>query len=139
MEPAPPCTCTQWSSPNPTLSVGSSNRVGTRSGRTLASSDSSATRAERLADRTDAKVATASTSVPPAVAKEEIVTQSADTPSAYGCGHRGDVERDDEAGDTPRDRRGEAPVAQRPHQWSLAREKQQRHESERQCHRQDHL
>jgi len=36
----------------------------------------SATRAERFADRTEAKVATASTSVPPAVASDEIVAQS---------------------------------------------------------------
>src|SRR3954468_2330953 len=116
MEPVPPCTWTQWSSPNPTFSVGSSNRVGTSSGRTLASSDSSASRALRLAERTDAKVATARTSVPPAVASEEIVTQSADTRSPYGRGHRGDVQGDDETGDTPRDAGGEAPVAQRPHQ-----------------------
>ena len=34
-------------------------------------------RAERLAERTEANVATASTSVPPAVASEEIVAQSA--------------------------------------------------------------
>src|SRR5262249_25088748 len=47
------------------------------SGRRFARSDSSATRAARFADRTDANVATASTSVPPAVASEEIVTQSA--------------------------------------------------------------
>src|SRR6185437_6515237 len=37
----------------------------------------SATRADRLADLTELNVATASTSVPPAVASEEIVTQSA--------------------------------------------------------------
>jgi hypothetical protein len=42
-----------------------------------ASSDSSATRAARFAERTDEKVAKASTKVPPAVASEEIVTQSA--------------------------------------------------------------
>jgi hypothetical protein len=36
----------------------------------------SATRAERLADLTELNVATASTSVPPAVASEEMVTQS---------------------------------------------------------------
>jgi hypothetical protein len=42
----------------------------------------SATRAERLADLTELKVATASTRVPPAVASEERVTQS--TPLAVG-------------------------------------------------------
>jgi hypothetical protein len=51
------------------------------SGRNPASSDRSATRAARFADLTEAKVAPASTSVPPAVASEEIVTQSA-MPSA---------------------------------------------------------
>ena len=40
-------------------------------------SDRSAVRAARFADLTELKVATASTSVPPAVASEEIVTQSA--------------------------------------------------------------
>jgi hypothetical protein len=39
--------------------------------------DRSAARAARFADRTDPNVATASTKVPPAVAREEIVTQSA--------------------------------------------------------------
>jgi hypothetical protein len=47
-----------------------------KSGRSPASSERSAT-AERLADCTELNVATASTSVPPAVAREEIVTQSA--------------------------------------------------------------
>jgi hypothetical protein len=37
----------------------------------------SVARAERLAERTDANVAAARTSVPPAVASAEIVTQSA--------------------------------------------------------------
>ena len=45
-------------------------------GRNLTSSDRSAVRTARLAERTEAKVATASTSVPPAVAREEIVAQS---------------------------------------------------------------
>lgn len=49
-------------------------------GRSPASSDRSAARAARLAERTDEKVATARTSVPPAVASAEIVTQSAMTP-----------------------------------------------------------
>ncbi len=42
-----------------------------------ASSERSATRAERFADLTELKVATARTSVPPAVASDEIVAQSA--------------------------------------------------------------
>lgn len=41
------------------------------------SSESSAVRAARFDDRTAANVATARTSVPPAVASDEIVTQSA--------------------------------------------------------------
>jgi hypothetical protein len=45
----------------------------------LASNDRSATRAERFAERTDANVAMARTSVPPAVASAEMVTQSAAT------------------------------------------------------------
>jgi hypothetical protein len=48
-----------------------------RRGRKPASSDRSAVRAARFAERTDANVDTARTSVPPAVAREEIVTQSA--------------------------------------------------------------
>jgi hypothetical protein len=44
---------------------------------TPASSERSATRAERLPDLIEPKVAIASTSVPPAVAIEEIVDQSA--------------------------------------------------------------
>src|SRR2546422_5625801 len=74
----PPCPCrvTRWPSPNMTLSTGSSSREGISTGRCAASSERSATRAERLAERTELNVATASTSVPPAVASEEIVTQS---------------------------------------------------------------
>ena len=45
-------------------------------GRNPASSDRSAARAARLAERTDENVATARMSVPPAVASAEIVTQS---------------------------------------------------------------
>src|SRR3954471_4284114 len=120
----PPPTLNSCSSPKNTSSPGSSSRVGVNTGRRPTSSARSATRALRLAERTDANVATASTSVPPAVASEEMVTQSADTPSAYGCCHCGDVEGDDEAGDTPCDGSGEALVAQRSHQWPLAREQQ---------------
>src|SRR5947207_7130102 len=76
---SPPCPCrvTRWPSPNMTRSTGSSSREGTSTGRCAASSERSATRAERLAERTEPKVAAASTSVPPAVASEEMVTQSA--------------------------------------------------------------
>lgn len=52
---------------------------GISTGRCAASRERSATRAERLEDLVELKVATASTSVPPAVASEEIVTQSAMT------------------------------------------------------------
>src|SRR5262249_34882178 len=75
----PPSTFTQCSSMKPTFSAGSSKRDGTRTGRSPAISARSATRAARFADRTDAKVAAASTSVPPAVESAEIVTQSATT------------------------------------------------------------
>lgn len=64
---------------NPTLSGASSTLEGTSKGRIPASNDSSATRAARLVERTDANVAHAKTSVPAAVAKDEIVTQSVAT------------------------------------------------------------
>ena len=47
------------------------------SGRMAVRSDSSAMRADRFDERTAENVATASTSVPPAVANEAIVVQSA--------------------------------------------------------------
>jgi hypothetical protein len=72
-----PPTSSMTPSPKRTRSIGSSSRDGTSTGRSPESSARSATRAERLADFTELNVATASTSVPPAVAKEEIVTQSA--------------------------------------------------------------
>src|SRR3954453_534606 len=62
---------------NPTFSGVSSRCDGTRNARSPASTERSATRATRFADRTDMNVAPASTSVPPAVASDEIVTQSA--------------------------------------------------------------
>ena len=52
-------------------------REGKRTGRTPTSNACSAIRAARVAERTDANVATAKTSVPPAVARDEIVAQSA--------------------------------------------------------------
>ena len=56
-----------------TFSSGSPSRDGTSTGRRPASRARSATRAERFDDRTALNVAAASTSVPPAVASEEMV------------------------------------------------------------------
>jgi competence protein ComEA len=82
--PCPPGTENQTSSWKPTFWAGSSVRDGTSSGRCPASSDCSATRAARLAERTEATVTPARTSVPPAEASAEIVTQSA-TERVYGA------------------------------------------------------
>src|SRR6059058_3595080 len=82
--PWPPGTENHTPSWKPTVTAGSSARDGTRSGRWPASSDCSATRAARFAERTDATVTPASTSVPPADARAEIVTQSA-TARVYGA------------------------------------------------------
>src|SRR3954451_2248122 len=82
-EPPPPGTMNHLPSTKPTFCDSSCNRDGISRGRCVASSDRSATRDERLAERTDANVAPASTNVPPAVARAEIVTQSA-TPQVYG-------------------------------------------------------
>src|SRR4051794_33144707 len=79
--PAPPETATKWLSAKLAFCFGPSYRDGMSNGGIPASSDSSATRAARFADRTDPNVATARTSVPPAVANDEIVTQSAAIPS----------------------------------------------------------
>src|SRR3954452_18970163 len=81
--PWPPGTENHTPSWKPTLTAGSSVREGTSSGRWAASRDCSATRAARLAERTDATVTPASTSVTPAEARAEIVTQSA-TARVYG-------------------------------------------------------
>ena len=54
----------------------SSRREGTSSGRRPTDSASSATRAARLAERTAANVAMASTSVPAPVVSDEMVVQS---------------------------------------------------------------
>src|SRR5690349_3273459 len=81
--PWPPGTENQTSSWKPAFTTGSSSREGTSSGRWPASSDCSATRAARLAERTDPTVTPARTSVPPAEARAEIVTQSA-TARVYG-------------------------------------------------------
>ncbi len=64
------------------LTTGSSIRDGRRSGRNPTWSERSATRAALFAERTDEKVARARTSVPPAVAADVIVAQSAMRPSA---------------------------------------------------------
>src|SRR3954447_863694 len=87
MVACPPSTRSQWPSAKPIFCVGSSRRELTRIGRRCSCSAVSAMRAERLAERTDANVATASTRVPPAVASEEIVTQSA-IASALAVEHR---------------------------------------------------
>ena len=63
--------------------LGSSRRDCTRSGRRCSCNATSAMRAERLEDRTAENVAAASTSVPTAVANEEITTQLA--ARAIGC------------------------------------------------------
>jgi hypothetical protein len=75
--PPPPGTSSQRLSAKPTLTGASSSWDGISTGRIPARSDRSATRAERFADFTDENVATARTSVPPAVASDEMVTQSA--------------------------------------------------------------
>src|SRR5581483_7802762 len=84
----PPSTFTQWSSTKPTFCGGSWNREGASTGRMDASSARSVVRAARLPDRTAANVAAASTSVPPAVANEEIVDQSAIVRSYGRAVHR---------------------------------------------------
>ena len=78
--PRPPSSVALWRSCHRILSGGSSGRVGRSSGRRPASRLRSAVRAARLAERTEAKVAAASTSVPAAVASEAIVGQSAIPP-----------------------------------------------------------
>jgi hypothetical protein len=68
---------------------GSSKREGANTGRRCSRSASSASLVEFLADRTAAKVAIASTSVPPAVASEDMVAQSVARGSiAHGVCHR---------------------------------------------------
>src|SRR6478736_7297611 len=74
--PCPPSTRNHRCSTNGTFSTGSSRRDPTSTGRIPASSARSATRADRFDDRTAENVASASTSVPPAVASDEIVAQS---------------------------------------------------------------
>src|SRR5215218_6235588 len=72
----PPSMRAWWPSTHRTLIRGSSSFEGVSRGRSPTWRACSAIRADWLADRTEAKVAAASTSVPPAVASEEIVTQS---------------------------------------------------------------
>src|SRR5512132_370427 len=73
----PPSRREWWPSTHRTLISGSSSFEGTSSGRSPTWRARSATRADRLADRTEAKVAAASTSVPAGVASGEIGTHSA--------------------------------------------------------------
>src|SRR5690349_2296711 len=75
--PSPPLIFVQCSSTQLIFSAGSCGRDDRSNGRRPASKASSAIRAERFDDRVAPKVAIASTSVPPAVASDEIVTQSA--------------------------------------------------------------
>src|SRR5262245_38823908 len=72
----PPATLNQRLSTNMTFCTGSSRREGASTGRRCSCSAASAIRAERFDERTDANVATASTSVPAPVTNEEIVAQS---------------------------------------------------------------
>ena len=76
----PPGTLNHRWSANMTFSAGSWKRDVTRTGRSPASRARSAAEAVRFDDRTAANVATASTSVPLAVAIEAIVDQSATRP-----------------------------------------------------------
>src|SRR4051794_8622845 len=73
----PPSRAMKWPSDHSTFIGGSTVRDGISSGRRPAINERSAVRAAVLADRTAAKVAIASTRVPPAVASDEIVAQSA--------------------------------------------------------------
>jgi hypothetical protein len=59
------------------LMSGSSMRDGTSTGRMPTRRAFSAVRAERFAERTEEKVAMARMRVPPAVARDEMVVQSA--------------------------------------------------------------
>lgn len=72
----PPPSRAQWSSPHRIFCFGSWGREGNKTGRRPTWSARSALRAARLAERTDEKVATASTKVPTAVADAETVPQS---------------------------------------------------------------
>src|SRR5579884_1618846 len=74
--PRPPPTFDMCSSPQVIFSTGSCNRELTSTGRRRVSSARSAVRAAAFADRTEANVATARTSVPPAVANDDTVAQS---------------------------------------------------------------
>ncbi|HEX3489413.1 MAG TPA: hypothetical protein VHU92_08715 [Streptosporangiaceae bacterium] len=72
-EAAPPGRCTQRPSPNMTFCRGSVNREFIITGRRPACRASWAVAVDRLAERTEAKVATASTSVPAPVARSATV------------------------------------------------------------------
>jgi hypothetical protein len=76
VENPPPAATTQCPSKKWIFSGASCSRDGSRAGRSPASRDRSGARAARLADRTEANVAAASTNVPAAVASEETVAQS---------------------------------------------------------------
>src|SRR5919198_3081388 len=76
IEARPPPTCARWSSIQDILMSPSVSRDDPRSGRIPTWSARSAVRAARFAERTEANVAIARTSVPPAVARAETVAQS---------------------------------------------------------------
>ena len=71
-----PSSRAQWSSTQRIFWTGSSRREVTRTGRRFTWNAASAIRAERFEERTAEKVATASTSVPRAVANDAMVAQS---------------------------------------------------------------
>jgi hypothetical protein len=73
----PPLRLAPWRSPHQIFCTGSSRLELNKTGRRPTWNARSAMRAARFADRTDENVAIASTNVPPAVANDEIVTQSA--------------------------------------------------------------
>src|SRR5580704_7665613 len=76
--PWAPSSRAQWLSIQRIFCTGSSSRDVTSTGRRPTRNASSATRAERFADRMDAKVAKARTSVPTAVANDATVAQFVD-------------------------------------------------------------
>src|SRR5664280_298155 len=76
----PPCRAALWKSLHRTFCTGSSPSDGMSRGRRPVSRPSSAMRAERLDERTAAKVESASTRVPPAVANDAMVDQSGISP-----------------------------------------------------------
>src|SRR5690349_19358940 len=71
-----PLSTARWSSPHRIFCGASWSREGISSGRIPSCIEYSASRADRFDDRTEAKVATARTSVPPAVASDAAAVAS---------------------------------------------------------------